>query len=179
MIAGVGVHPQIGAAVFPGVVLIELHERRAVALSGAGGLHHQRVQHHHLLIRHVQIAPGHIGVHRHLDLIDAGRCHNRAVFLHHEQVIGLQRRAGRVRRGVYAPDPAYDGPAALLVVVDMLIDGRDMRDVLFGAFSDHGKALLTVFSYYRQSRAACQGVCPLQTTSPYGIMEAKKRRLPL
>ena len=98
------------------------------------------MQHHHLLIRYIGVAPRYIGIHRHLNPVDAGRRYHRAALLHDEQVVGVQRRTGRIRRGVYAADPAYGGLAALLIVMDMLIDRRNVRDILFGAFSDHGKS---------------------------------------
>lgn len=99
----------------PGVLLVEGHKGLSAALSPKGGVHHQGVEHHHLLGRHVGVPPGGPGVLRHLVLVDLGGGVNYALPLQHKQSPRVQGGQGGLLGGVDPPNPAHGRPALLLL----------------------------------------------------------------
>ena len=64
-----------------------------------------------------------------LPTVDAAGGNDAAILRHHKQVARLQRGAGGLFGGVYAPLPAHAAAAGLLLRQNGVVDGDDARDV--------------------------------------------------
>ena len=140
LIFGIGVHAQVGTAVFSGVVLVELDKGAAIPPPCLCRLHHQGVQHHDLPFRRIRITPLGVGVFGHLDLVDLSRCCY-AVRLQYEQVTGVQGVLGGLTGGVNTSYPANGGTPGFFLGQDVVIDGGHGGDVRLDGFADVGHVL--------------------------------------
>ena len=173
LIAGIRVDAEDGTAVRAGIVLIELYELRPEAVPLLRRFDDERVQHHHLLRRGVK-RPVCSCVAVHLRLIDTRGGDDRAVLLHDEEVIPIERLACSFLGGIDAANPADGRLAALFEVVCMVIDGGNHGDVRRSCFSEcrHRKDFLLRFLHATTRAASCQSLTGCTSS---GIMFAKGR----
>ena len=122
-VAGVGIHAQHGAALGAGIVFIKGHEARAEPQPAHFRIHHQRVQHHDLIVGGFK-APGAGRICGHLRAVDARGSRDLAVRLQNEEITRGERRLGRGGGGVDAADPADLRASGFLHIVDALVDCR-------------------------------------------------------
>lgn len=136
----------------------------------------ERVQHHHLLRRGVK-RPVCSCVAVHLRLIDTRGGDDRAVLLHDEEVVRIERLACSFLGGIDAANPADGRLAALFEVVCMVIDGGNHGDVRRSCFSEcrHGKNFFLLRFLHATTRgASCQS---LTGTAADGIIAPERRWL--
>ena len=164
--AGVGVFrvrvdAQLRAAERAGALLVKAHELRPAAVPGHRRVDDERVQHEHLLRRHV-MRPRHLGIHRHLLAVDAPGGIDGAAVDEHEQVPGIQPGLRGRARGVHAAHPADADFPSLLGRVDRVIDLLDARKVVRSCGSDsrHRSFLLCDHPKMSSGISAASARCP-------------------
>ena len=159
-----------------GIVLIELYELRPEAVPLLRRFDDERVQHHHLLRRGVK-RPVCSCVAFHLRLIDTRGGDDRAVLLHDEEVVRIERLACSFLGGIDAANPADGRLAALFEVVCMVINGSDRGNVHLSCFSEcrHEKNFFLLRFLHATTRgASCQS---LTGTAADGIIAPERRWL--